>query len=336
MRAWLAPAGAAFGALAALRAEAYRRGALPVARLRGPVISVGNLSVGGSGKTPTVALLARWLAEAGAPVAVLSRGYRGSFQGDALIVSDGERVLASAAEAGDEPAMLAHGLPGVVVATGRRRDIVGRAVEARFGPRVHVLDDGFQHLRLGRELDVVCLDPDDLRDRPLPAGRLREFPSALARAHVGLLVGGASDTDTGAVDRVRRLGCDRVLAWRRDVRGFFTPEGEPAPAPRRAFLLAGIARPGRLEDDVRTAGAAVAGRRFFADHHAFTPRELEAAAAEARDHGADALVTTEKDLTRIPAPGTTPPLRVLRIAAAIEDAGWLRERVLAVARQVPA
>src|SRR5262249_56083068 len=118
----------------------------------------------------------------GLPVAVLSRGYGGRFRGEALVVGDGSTVLASADEAGDEPVMLARALPGVVVAVGRRRHAVGRAVEARFGRRVHVLDDGFQHLRLARDLDLVCLDVHDPADRPLPAGPPRARPAALARA----------------------------------------------------------------------------------------------------------------------------------------------------------
>jgi tetraacyldisaccharide 4'-kinase len=176
--------GRAFGAVAALRVTAYRRGLLPRSHLQGPVISVGNLSVGGSGKTPVVAYLAALVRDAGLPVAILSRGYRGSFRGDALVVGDGASVLATAEAAGDEPVMLARQLEGVVVAVGRRRDAVGRAVEARYGRRAHILDDGFQHLRLARDLDVLCLDLRDLRDRPMPAGRLQEQPAAAGQTDV--------------------------------------------------------------------------------------------------------------------------------------------------------
>ncbi len=173
--------GGLFARVAALRVAAYRGGWLRQARLAGPVVSIGNLSLGGSGKTPVVRRVAELLSAAGERVAILSRGYRGSFRGDALVVSDGASVLASSAQAGDEPVMLARALPGVVVAVGPRRDVVGRMVERRFGPRVFVLDDGFQHLRLARDLDVVCLDVRDLAGRTLPLGRLREGPAALAR-----------------------------------------------------------------------------------------------------------------------------------------------------------
>src|SRR6185436_92911 len=193
-------------------------------RLTGPVISVGNLGVGGSGKTPVVARLAQLLLEAGLPVAVLSRGYAGSFRGECLLVSDGQRILADAAAAGDEPVMLARDLPGALVAVGRRRDRVGRFVEGRFGPCVHVLDDGFQHLGLARDLDVLCLRPADLRDRPLPAGRLREWPEAAARADIVLWWGDAADPALLA-----RFPPDRTFPVARRVDGLFSVAGEPSP-----------------------------------------------------------------------------------------------------------
>jgi tetraacyldisaccharide 4'-kinase len=325
--------GSLFAAAASLRVAAYERGLLRRSRLGGPVVSVGNLGVGGSGKTPVVRLVAAMLRDAGLPVAVLSRGYGGSFRGDALVVSDGVRVSATAGEAGDEPVMLARALPGVVVAVGRRRDAVGRAVETRFGRRVHVLDDGFQHLRLARDLDLVCLDVHDLDDRPLPAGRLRERPEALSRASLVLLtrVEAASEDELRRLEA--RLGPERTLRVRRRVVGFRTLDGAPAKAPARAFLLAAIARPERLEGDAAAQGCTVVGRAFFRDHHRFTAGEVASAAARASADGADAIVTTAKDAVRLPPPGEGAlPVVVLEIAAGIEGGDErLRERLLAVA-----
>jgi len=329
--------GALFASAASLRVAAYERGLLHRARLDGPVVSVGNLGVGGSGKTPVVRRVAGMLSDAGAPVAVLSRGYGGRFRGAALVVSDGRSVTATAEEAGDEPVMLARALPGVVVAVGPRRDVVGRAVEARFGRRVHVLDDGFQHLRLARDLDLVCVDVADLDDRPLPAGRLRERPEALARASLVLLtrVEAASEDELRRLEA--RLGAERTLRVRRRVVGFRTPEGAPVAPPARAFLLAAIARPERLEGDAAGQGVAIAGRAFFRDHHRFTAGELAAVAARAAEAGAGAIVTTAKDAVRLPSTGGLAlPVVVLEIAADIDAPGAdrLRERLLALARRV--
>jgi tetraacyldisaccharide 4'-kinase len=328
--------GSLFGGLARLRAAAYRRGLLPRDHPEGPVVSVGNLSVGGSGKTPVVRRVAEILRDEGEAVAVLSRGYGGSFRGEALFVSDGKELLAGVAEAGDEPVMLARSLPGVVVAVGHRRDRVGRAVEARFGRRVHVLDDGFQHLRLARDLDIVCLDVEDLEDRPLPAGRLREGPEALDRAHLVLLTRLEAATEEDLATLERRLGPERTHRVSRRVLGWRDLDGAVAPAPGRVFLLAGIARPERFERDAAQSGAEVVGRAFFADHHSYRSKEMERLAEEARRAGADALGTTAKDAVRLTglAPGSSPlPIRVLHGTVDFADeARFVRQLCGAVGR----
>jgi len=321
----------AFGAGAALRVTAYRRGLLSRKHLRGPVISVGNLSVGGSGKTPVVAYLAALIRDAGLPVAILSRGYRGSFRGEALVVADGASLLATAEVAGDEPVMLARQLEGIVVAVGPRRDVVGQVVEARFGRRVHILDDGFQHLRLARDLDVLCLDLRDLRDEPLPAGRLRERPSAAARADLVLVTGPDDASPADLAGPLAALGPERTHLVRRRPAGFFDATGASVAPPRRPFLLAGIARPERFERDARMVVAAVAGERFFRDHHAFTASELEAVVKEAVSLGADALLTTAKDQERLPRVSLGLPALVLRSAIEVADDARFRARVLEIA-----
>jgi len=322
--------GSAFGALASLRVAAYRRGLLPRARLAGPVVSVGNLGVGGSGKTPVVARVATILRDSGHPVAILSRGYGGSFRGEALVVGDGSRVLASADEAGDEPVMLARSLRGVVVAVGPRRDLVGRHVEARFGRRVHVLDDGFQHLRVERWLDLLCLDVGDLDDRPLPAGRLRERPSAAARADLVLLTRTEAASEKELQTLESRLGVDRCFRVSRRVAGWTRLDGVPAAPPARAFLLAAIARPDRFAADVAGCGVEVVGRSFFRDHHRFRADELGSVAGRARAAGAQAIVTTAKDAVRLEGRWPFEPAAlVMAIAADIADEGRLRARLLA-------
>ncbi len=329
------PLGVVFGRVAAVRRFLYRRGLLPQRRLACPVISVGNLSVGGSGKTPVVARVTTLLQQAGLPVAILSRGYRGSFRGRALVVSDGSRVTASSAEAGDEPVMLARELPGVIVAVGRRRDLVGAEVLRRFGRQVLVLDDAFQHLRLFRDLDIVCLDaltPDDL---PLPAGRLRESMAAAQRADLLLLTEAHRAEEMTLEALEARYGPDRTFRVGRRFEGFRSLAGETCPAPRRPFVVSGIARPERLERDVLEECGAMVGRIRASDHHRFREGELLEAASRARDLGADAIVVTAKDAVRLPErlpPG--PPVRVLRTRVEIQGEAGFRERLLAVAARI--
>lgn len=326
-RPWLAPFGALYGALSAGRRAAYERGLRPRSRLQGPVISVGNLAVGGRGKTPLVAWIGARLHASGLPLAVLSRGHGGAYAEDVLVVSDGTTVAASATEAGDEPVLLAQALPGVVVAVGRRRDDVGRGVEARFGPRVHLLDDGFQHLRLHRDLDVVCLGPRDLEARLLPAGPLREPVAALSRAHLVCV------PDLATAERVRgRFPAAEAVVVTRRRDGFVDGYGRPRVAPPRAVLLSGIADPAAFRADVAAEGVAVTAERVYPDHHAFTAGELGEVDALARATGADAIVTTAKDAVRVPGGAVSTPLAVLRLALEVEDEAAFLARLLAVAR----
>jgi tetraacyldisaccharide 4'-kinase len=332
-RPWLAPLGATFGAAAWLRGWLYRSGVVRQERLGGPVVSVGNLAVGGTGKTPVVARVAELLRDDGAAVAVLSRGYGGSFRGEALVVGDGVRVLADAREAGDEPVMLARALPRVVVAVGANRARVGRAVEARFGPRVFVLDDGFQHLRLARDLDLLCIDAERPGARPLPAGPLREFPSAARRADAVLLTQ-ADRVDESALGRLTAsFGAERTFRVRRRMLGFFHRDGGTAEAPARPFLVAAIAAPDRFEADVSRMTPAIAGRLFFRDHHVFDASDGQRVLSSAASAGADAIVTTDKDATRLPEIASGIPVLVFRIAAEIREEERFRERLRAVARR---
>jgi tetraacyldisaccharide 4'-kinase len=218
----------------------------------------------------------------------------------------------------------------VVVAVGPRRDVVGREVERRFGPRVHVLDDGFQHLRLHRDLDVVCAAARDLGDRPLPAGFLREPRTALARADVLLMAREGWDEQAhGAI--LSSIGAPRVHFVSRRVVAFTDADARRTEAPARAYLLSGVARPERFAADVAAAGSTVVGHARFRDHHPFTERELDGVWADAVKHDATAVVTTAKDLVRLPARGRALPLVVLEIEAAVEQADVLLARLRAVA-----
>jgi tetraacyldisaccharide 4'-kinase len=285
-------------------------------------VSVGNLRAGGSGKTPSVAHLARVLLSRGERPAILTRGYARELRTPGVtIVSDTACVLASFENAGDEPLMLARALPGVPVLVGGDRHASGLVAEARFGTTVHLLDDGFQHLGLARDVDLVLVGEDDLTDRVLPAGRLRE-PLASASAADALVV--AADGEE-AVDQVSRaLGVAPAFRLRRTI-------GPPATG-EKVFVVAGIARPERFFKALAEAGWKVAGSMRFADHHVFTDGEIGRIARAATETGAGAIVTTEKDAVRLE--GRTfagLPLVAVPLTATIEPAdrfeSWLMNRL---------
>lgn len=193
---------AIYGGVARLRRSWYERDPARQRRLARPVISVGNLVVGGAGKTPVVAAFARLLLEAGHRPAILSRGYaRRRQQEGVVVVSDGERVVAPAEDSGDEPQMLARSLPGVPVLVSRDRYLAGRLAESRFAASVHILDDGFQHVRLARTVDLLVVSEQDLDAKVLPSGPLRE-PLAAARSADAVLVYGTQEEAARLAERL--------------------------------------------------------------------------------------------------------------------------------------
>jgi tetraacyldisaccharide 4'-kinase len=268
-----------------------------------PVVSVGNLRVGGTGKTPVAARVAALLRDAGERPAILTRGYaRRKSPAGVTVVSDGESVRAAVDTAGDEPLLLARLLPGVPVLVGADRYLSGRFAETHFGASVHVLDDGFQHLELARDVDLLLVSEEDLDDSPLPAGRLRE-PIAAAEAADALIVAAGYDTAADRVARTlnvgtafrmsRALGVPRRIAPPRDT--VVVPSGS------RVFVAAGIARPERFVADVISAGWDVAGTMTFADHHPFTAADVARIDAAARAARSSLVLTTEKDAVRLEA-----------------------------------
>jgi len=206
-----------YSGLARIRRSAVASTPGAVRRLDRPVVSIGNLVVGGSGKTPLTALVARLLADAGERPAVLSRGYARVAADDGVtVVSDGLRLRADLARAGDEPLLLARSLPGVAVLVCADRFLAGRLAERHLGATVHVLDDGFQHMQLARDVNLLIVDRADVdRPRLLPSGRLRE-PLSAARAADGVLVTGAED-DEAAQRIAERLGVAEWFTLHRDV-----------------------------------------------------------------------------------------------------------------------
>lgn len=301
-----------YGTAAAWRRRWYAHDPARRRRLARTVVSVGNLRAGGSGKTPVVEHLARLLLARGERPAILTRGYRRAAALDGVtIVSDGLRVLAGVDSAGDEPLMLAHALPGVPVLVGADRYLSGRLAEQRLGATIHLLDDGFQHLALARDLDLLLVSEDDLADRVLPAGRLREPLEAAAVADA-LLV---TDASPESAERLKReLGIGTAFHVRRELG---TPRwvgpGEPLAAHvgDAVLAVAAVARPERFFKDLTTVGWHVVGTMVFPDHHPYTDADVERIARAARDRSAGLVLTTQKDGVRL----AVRDLKGLRVAA---------------------
>jgi len=317
-----------YGRAAGLRRTWYDR---PHRRrtLRRPVISVGNLVVGGSGKTPAVATLARLLLDLGEQPAILSRGYGRRRSSDrVVVVSDGTNVLEPAARSGDEPQMLARSLPGVPVVVAADRYAAGRVAESRFQCSVHLLDDGFQHLRLARDVDLLVIGRADLEEQVLPSGRLREDLAAGRAADALLVMGGEED---GRIVS-SAIGCERVFRMVprfEPVRAVRAGQALPDVGPgRRAVAVAGIARPQRFMASLRGSGWDVVREVVFRDHHWFSEDDLRGIARAAAETGAAAIVTTEKDAVRIDTDRlqalTQVPLAVLPMRVEVEPAAELR------------
>lgn len=300
-------------------------------RLARPVISVGNLAVGGSGKTPATAYLARLLVEAGEAPAILSRGYGRERPEDGItVVHDGRRLMADVERAGDEPFMLARALRGVRVLVGADRYLAGRLAETQLGATVHLLDDGFQHLTLARQLDLVLVEAEDVfQPRTLPGGRLRE-PLDAARAADALLVAGGGPDEVAV-----RLGVARAFALLRELDPAVeeTSEG-PAPLAvgTRVYAVCGIARPDRFLAQTRGAGFDLAGSLPFRDHYPFSADDVALIARRAAEARAEVVLVTEKDYVRLlrwrpwPFRLAVRPMRV-RIEPAAVFASWVLERL---------
>jgi tetraacyldisaccharide 4'-kinase len=324
---------AAYGTGARLRRAWYRRHPERVRRLSRPVISVGNLAVGGSGKTPIVAAIARLLREQGERPVVLSRGYaRRDMTTAIVIVSDGKKVLEPVTRSGDEPQMLARDLAGVPIVVGADRYEAGRMAESTFDTTVFVLDDGFQHVQLGRDVDLLVVSEADLGERLLPAGRLREPLSAAAAADALLVYGDADEASrvARALDARTAFTVARHYGTPRAV----TIDGGPEVSSRftrgRVVAVAGIARPERFFTALRAHGFDVVREMRFRDHHWFSDADLARIADASRETGADAVITTEKDAMRIttPMPGDV-PVGYLPMRVSIDPAlgPWLASRL---------
>ena len=299
-----------YGLAAGVRNALYDRQMLPTRRLEGPVVSVGNLSVGGSGKTPFVILLGELLKARGIPFDILSRGYGRQTRGVLLVDPGG-----SSRDFGDEPLLIARRLD-IPVILGEERYQAGIFAEQKFGPRLHLLDDAFQHRALARDFDIVLVTADDARDHLLPAGRLREPLTALQRADAVVLTAGAAPD---------LFSVDGKLVWR--VRRGISAENVP-PKP---VAFCGIARPQNFVLQLRKAGIEPAAEAVYRDHHAYTENDIRELLALKTQSEAGGFVTTEKDAVNLGAYfSALQPLAVVPVKMDLVDAANALDTMLRI------
>jgi tetraacyldisaccharide 4'-kinase len=342
MLKWLlAPISWGYGLAMSVRRWAYHQGVLRTARLPVQVISVGNLTVGGSGKTPVVMAIARMIASTGRSVGVVTRGYRGDRPGDPWLVSDGRTIRATVEEAGDEAILLAARLERVPVAVGRDRAAAGRLLLAQTAPsslppEVVIMDDGFQHLALHRDLDLLVIDAGRpaLDQRLLPCGPLRESWSAVRDASAVIVVDRLG-TMTAADERRLRDGLGErgytgpwFLARLRPSGLVALPSGELRPLAAlqntAVAICSGVGHPESFRALVVQAGARLVDEWVFDDHHHYTSDDTAVIFQTARRLGATMLVTTEKDAVKLQAPADDAlPVVAVRVETVIEpDSEW--------------
>jgi tetraacyldisaccharide 4'-kinase len=315
-------------------------------RLVRPVISVGNLSVGGTGKTPVVAAIAEWLIDAGERPSILSRGYgRADAADGVVVVSDGREIQAGVDRAGDEPLMLARQVPRAVVCVSPDRHLAGRLAEQQLGCTVHVLDDGFQHLELARNLDILVTTMGEIPNgRVLPMGRLREPMDAAARAHVLVVsdaTAGAASAEAWTLGISLSCGAARSLAAPvaigdqgsgigdqgsgigdqgsgiRDQGSGIRDQGSGI-RDQGILAVAGIANPDRFVGSLREAGWHVVDRMTFPDHHRYSPSDIVKIETRAKSCGAAAIFTTDKDAVRLERVAASLPIYRVPLAVAFD------------------
>jgi tetraacyldisaccharide 4'-kinase len=306
----LNPLASIYGGVVGTRNSLYDRGMFRAKRLAGAVVSVGNISTGGSGKTPFVLLLGELLKARGIKFDVLSRGYGRQTRGALSVDPAG-----TPHDFGDEPLLIARRLQ-VPVFVGEDRYEAGRMAEAKFGPQLHLLDDGFQHRSLARDFDIVLVTPQDATDRLLPAGRLREVVHSLHRADAIVLASGAAPESFPLQDK---------LVWRIH-RGIL-----PQHVPPRPVVFCGIARPRSFVQQLRAANIEPAAEAFYRDHHAYRERDVRELLQLKRQSEAGGFLTTEKDAINLGSHlYALHPLSVVPVKMELQDAANAVDTMLRV------
>lgn len=296
-------------------------------KLSCPVISVGNITVGGTGKTPCVIMLAGMLRENGFKPAVISRGYGGRSISPVNIVSDGRKILLDSEFAGDEPFLMAQALEGIPVITGAKRIVTGKTAIDKFGADVLICDDAMQHRQIFRDINLVLMDAGSLRGSNyiLPRGRLREPIEEIRRADAILMTrsdeGIQTDEKIGKLINAEKIPVFRSVHKPKDIiRGDFREQKSISGLKgKKVFAFCGIANPDSFKKTLLAVQASLLSFEIFPDHHRFNGKELEALKAGFIKSGADYLVTTEKDAVRLQSyPEFLKELFILRVEIEIK------------------
>lgn len=318
-----------YSAAMRLRSSLYGRNFFRRYQMEVPVISIGNLTMGGTGKTPIVSYLATFLQKQGYRPAIISRGYGGAAGNRVNVVSDGHKLYLDAKQAGDEPRLMAETLPGISVLTGIVRALPCRHAVHTLGCNILLLDDGFQHLAVKRDLDLVLFSAESLagNSRVFPGGDLREPVSALRRSDAFLLTG----TTTANKERAERFAAllqDR-FPHKPVFFSFYTPckarnekENTTLPLtdlPAPLFGFCGIARPEAFRQSLAERGIALSGFTGLKDHQHYTPRLLQQLQKDARAGGARGMITTAKDMVKLKNCHFDLPLFSLQMETHVDD-----------------
>jgi len=327
-----------YGGIVRTRSFLYSRQLLKTRTLPCPVISVGNITVGGTGKTPLVMALAKGLTARGIPVAILSRGYKKA-KTSGPVVSDGKTIFLTPSQSGDEPFLMAKACQGIPVLVGKNRFPNGQIALQRFGVKGLLLDDGYQYLPLHRDINILLIDSTiGLGDHHLlPRGILREPLSHLRRTDLFLI----NQAEEPSVCQLLEKEIHEICPGARVIHSDYDPVGLVSPEEKqedlgtlrgmKALVLSGIASPHSFSSTLRKCGVKIAGEAIFPDHHLYTAKDLSYIEEKAKGKGAEGIVTTEKDMVKLKILNVSRlPIRALRIEVKIREEREFYQRVMEV------
>ena len=315
-----------YGTLQRARVFLYRKGFLKTERVESRVISIGNITAGGTGKTPAVMAIAQMAKGKGFKVAILTRGYRGKAKG-IRPVSDGSKILLDCRDAGDEPYLMAKKLSGIPVIKGNDRCLSAKFAEERFGSDLFILDDGFQHLKLHRDINILLVDATDPfgNGHILPRGILREPLESMRRADIVVLTKtDLSKRNTEIMNKIKRYNTTApIFVGNYRSLGLVDMKGNIIEVNRlkgkSLLIFSGLANHSSFRFILEREGAKVSGELIYPDHFDYSKKDIDEIVKKAGDMGTDMIVTTEKDIVKIPYSDLETQIWALSIEFIIED-----------------